>query len=313
MTRAATPQEQRLAAPEQTHFGAIDVALLMMVIIWGLNAVIVKMTYTQIPPMVFMAVRFAIAGSLLLAVALLVEHSLAIPRRDWLLLVAAAMVGTGIYQPLFLSGLALTTASNTSLIIAASPAFVALLNRLLGREILSARGWLGIALAFAGILLIVESGGGLHLDSQTLVGDLLIFLGTILWASYTVLSGPLVQRYSPLRVTALTTSIGALPLMFIGAPAVQSMDWSQVDWRGWSGLLYSAIFAIVISYVIWNIGVKKIGGARTSLYSNLIPVVGTIAAAILLGETITPLKVVGAAVIFMGLQMARTARVTGDR
>lgn len=310
MTQAATPPQQSIAAPEEARLGAIDAALLMIVIIWGLNAVIVKLTYAQFPPMAFMAIRFAVAGSLLLGVALLVERSVAIPRRDWLLVLAAAMVGTGIYQPLFLNGLARTTASNTSLIIAASPAFVALLNRLLGREILSRRGWLGIALAFAGILLIVESGGGLHLDSATLAGDLMILLGTILWATYTVLAGPLVHRYSPLRVTALTTAVGALPLMLLGMPAVQALDWSLVDWRGWSGLLFSAVFAIVVSYVVWNIGVKRIGGARTSLYSNLIPVVGTVAAAFLLGEAITPLKVVGAVVIFVGLQMARRARVT---
>jgi drug/metabolite transporter (DMT)-like permease len=141
-------------------FGAIDLALLLMVVIWGVNAVVVKATYAQIPPMAFMAIRFLVAGTLLLAVAWSVERSLRIHRRDWLLMVAAAMVGTGLYQPLFLTGLSLTTASNTSLIIAASPAFVALLNRLLGRELLSARGWLGIALAFVGIILIVEGSGG---------------------------------------------------------------------------------------------------------------------------------------------------------
>ena len=62
----------------------------------------------------------------------------------------------------------MTTASNTSLIIAASPAFVALLNRLLGRELLAPRGWLGIALAFVGIVLIVEGGGGLEFGSAGL-------------------------------------------------------------------------------------------------------------------------------------------------
>lgn len=207
----------------------------------------------------------------------------------------------------------MTTASNTSLIIAASPAFVALLNRLLGRELLAPRGWLGIALAFVGIVLIVEGGGGLEFGSQVFIGDLLILVGTFLWASYAVLAAPLMLTYSPLRVTALTTGIGALPLILLGMPAVAALPLNQVQPSGWAGLLYSAIFAIVVAYIIWNSGVKKIGGARTSLYSNLIPVIGTITAALVLGEAITPLKVVGAAVIFVGLHLARTAKVVRNQ
>lgn len=297
------------AAPAPVKFGLIDLALLSMTAIWGVNAVIVKITYVQIPPLVFMSMRFVIAGALLLAVLWRAEQSLHIARKDWPLLIAAGMVGTGLYQPLFLTGLALTTASNTSLLIATSPAFVALLNWRFGREVLTARGWIGIALTFAGVFLIIEGGQGFVFSAQSLLGDALILLGSFLWASYAVLAAPLMVRYSPLRVTALTTTIGATPLILIGMPAVAAHDWQQVTLWGWSGLLYSAIFAIVVGYIIWNNGVKRIGGARTALYNNLIPVIGAISAAVLLGEALTPLKVAGAAVIFAGLHLARTARV----
>ena len=307
MAKVATGNNSSVPAPA-ARFGAIDVALLAMTVIWGLNAVVVKATFTQMPPQVFMAVRFAIAGALLLLVAYTFERSLAIKRRHLLLLVTAAMVGTGFYQPLFLYGLSLTSASNTVLIIAVSPVFVALINRFLGREVLSRRAWAGIGLALLGVFLIVEGGAGLHFDAQGLLGDTLVLVGAFLWSLYTILAAPLMRVYTPLRVTALTTSIGALPLMLLGAPAVMAMDWQQVDAWGWAGLLYSAIFAIVIAYIIWNMGVQRIGGARTALYSNLIPVVGAIAAAILLGEPITPLKLAGAGIIFAGLHLARTAK-----
>lgn len=311
--RAQTPAPIA-QAPANTNlapgkFGAIDAALLLMTIIWGVNAVVVKATYTQIPPMAFMSMRFMVAGTLLLAVCWISERSLFVRRRDWLLVVTAACAGTALYQPLFLTGLSMTTASNTALIIAASPAFVALLNRLLGRELLSGRGWLGIALAFVGIVLIVEGDGGLQLGSQHLRGDLLILLSTLLWASYSVLAAPLMRSYSPLRVTTLTTTIGALPLTLIGLPAVMALPKEQVQWSGWAGVLYSAVLAIVVAYIIWNMGVQKLGGARTSLYGNLIPIIGTVTAAIFLGEAITPLKIVGAAIILFGLHLARTARV----
>ena len=257
-----------VAPPVAPRFGMIDLALLSMTMIWGMNAVIVKATYAQIPPMALMAVRFVSAGALLLAVLWRAEGSLRLPRRDWMAFVVAGMVGTGFYQPLFLTGLALTTASTTSLIIATSPAFVALINRMLGRELLPPRGWVGIVLTFIGVALIIQGGEGVALTSQALWGDLLVLIGSFLWALYAVLAAPLMVRYTPLRVTAMTTSLGAAPLIVFGAPAVAALDWNYVDVWGWSGILYSAVFAIVVGYIIWNSGVKKIGGARTALYTN---------------------------------------------
>lgn len=309
MTSSSGPAVVGAPIPAPVKFGFIDLALLAMTAIWGVNAVVVKTTYVQIPPLVFMTLRFMVAGAMLLIVLWSVEHSLHVARRDWALLIAAGMVGTGFYQPLFLTGLALTTASNTSLLIATSPAFVALLNWLLRRESLSVRGWVGIALTFAGVALIIEGGHGFTFAAQSLLGDLLILIGSFLWASYAVLAAPLMVRYTPLRVTALTTSIGAAPLILVGLPAVVAHDWRQVTVSGWGGLLYSALFAIVIGYIIWNSGVKKIGGARTALYNNLIPVIGAISASLLLGEALTPLKIAGAVIIFVGLHLARTARV----
>ena len=308
MTNRVEPIVIAPPAPAPVKFGTIDLALIMMTVIWGMNAVIVKLTYTQIPPMAFMAVRFVIAGALLLIILRVTEGSLRVDRRDWPKFLLAGMVGTGLYQPLFLTGLSMTSASVTALIIATSPIFVALINRVLGREILPLRGWLGIALTFAGIILIVAASGDVTLSSQSFVGDLLILAGSFLWALYAVLAAPLMARYSPLRVTALTTSIGAAPIIVIGLPATLALDWSQVDLWGWSGLIYSALFAIVVGYIIWNNGVKKIGGTRTALYGNLIPVIGVITATLLLGEQLTPLKIAGAAVIFVGLHLARTAK-----
>ncbi|HRW47212.1 MAG TPA: DMT family transporter [Caldilinea sp.] len=308
MTNRVEPIVIAPPAPAPVKFGTIDLALIMMTVIWGMNAVIVKLTYTQIPPMAFMAVRFVIAGALLLIILRVTEGSLRVDRRDWPKFLVAGMVGTGLYQPLFLTGLSMTSASVTALIIATSPIFVALINRVLGREILPLRGWLGIALTFAGIILIVAASGDVTLSSQSFVGDLLILAGSFLWALYAVLAAPLMARYSPLRVTALTTSIGAAPIIVIGLPATLALDWSQVNLWGWSGLIYSALFAIVVGYIIWNNGVKKIGGTRTALYGNLIPVIGVITATLLLGEQLTPLKIAGAAVIFVGLHLARTAK-----
>lgn len=290
-------------------FGCIDLALVGMTLIWGFNFIVIKTTLTEIAPLAFMAGRFIIAATLLVLIVKWRQGGIGIPRADWRSAALLGIVGTTLYQPLFVNGLALTKASNSALILAATPAFIALLNRFIRGERFTLRGWVGIALSFLGIALIVVSSGDMTLDPSALLGDVLILTAAILWSLYSVLSAPLLKRYSSLSLTALSTLFGTIPLVLLSIPALAVQPWASVSTGGWVGLLYSAIFAIVIAYVIWNIGVQRIGGARTALYNNLTPVVATLAAFVFLNETLTWLKIAGAVVIFVGLYLARTANI----
>ena len=291
------------------RFGLIDAALVGMTLIWGLNFIIVKTTLAEISPFAFMSARFVIAGLLLLVIVRWRQGGFGIPRAAWGKVAIVGIVGTTIYQPLFLNGLAMTKASNSALILAATPAFIVLFNRFIRGERFSPRGWVGIALSFLGITLIVLSDGDLQTDTTALWGDGLILAATICWSWYSVLSAPLLKKYSSLSVTALSTLLGTIPLVLISLPALVTQPWTSLSAGAWSGLLYSAVFAIVIAYVIWNAGVQRIGGARTAIYNNLTPVIATLAAAIFLNEPLTVLKIAGAVVIFCGLYLARTANV----
>lgn len=292
-----------------TRFAPIDAALIGMTFIWGFNFIVVKTTLAEISAPAFMAARFIIAGTLLFIIVRMRQGGFGIPRADWGKVALVGIVGTTIYQPLFLNGLALTKASNSALILACTPAFIVLLNRFLRGERFAARGWFGIALSFAGIGLIVLSGGDLLANSGALLGDALILAATVCWSVYSVLTAPLLRRFSSLSLTALSTLFGTVPLVMLSLPALAAQPWASVSPAGWSGLLYSAIFAIVIAYIIWNVGVQRIGGARTAIYNNLTPVIATLAAALFLNEPLTVLKVAGAIIIFVGLYLARTANI----
>jgi drug/metabolite transporter (DMT)-like permease len=305
MDKAVTLSTTQPAA----RFGFVDLALVLMSAIWGLNFVVLKFTLLEIAPMAFMPLRFLLASVLILIVLAARERTLGLRREDYLKVVVVGLVGTSFYQFLFINGVALTTASNSALILSSTPAFIALINRMLGRERLDRRGWLGIALAILGIVLIVESTNGVEWGSATLVGDLLILFGAICWSLYSVLSAPLLKVYSTLRVTALSMAFGTIPLLLIGAPALLAQDWSRVGASGWAGLAYSFTLAIVLAYIIWNAGVRRLGGARTAIYNNLTPVVASLIAAVFLNEAITPLKILGAFVIFVGLYLTRTGNL----
>lgn len=297
----------------ERRFGLTDLALIAMTFIWGSNFVVVKAALGQFHPMAFIALRFLCAAILLMAFAYVHEGRLHLRSAAWGQLTLAGLIGTTLYQPLFINGLALASASNSALILATTPAFIALMNRLLGRERLARQGWLGIALSFFGIVLIVQSSGAAaplgRSAAAPVPGDALILACTVLWSLYSVISAPLLRQSSSLSVTALSTLLGTLPLLVITAPWLMTQDWSRVHANGWLGLAYSATFAIVVAYIIWNLGIQRIGGARTATYNNLTPVIATLAAALFLNEPITWLKLIGAGIIFIGLYLTRTARV----
>lgn len=304
-----TAPAQSSMPKSKIDFGLTDLALLSMTLIWGINFIVVKTALSELLPLAFLGLRFAIASAVFFLFLRVRQGGFKIPRREWSKVAFVGIIGTTIYQPLFINGLALTKASNTSLLLATTPAFIVLINRVLYRERFAARGWLGILLSFVGITFIVFGGGDLALDSAALLGDVLVLGGTLCWAMYSVLAAPLLKRYSSLEISALTTLLGTLPLLIITLPALLTQNWSKVGIGSAAGLLYSGVFAIVVAYIIWNLGVQRIGGARTAIYSNITPIIATVAAAIFLHEELTLFQLVGACVIFIGLYFARTAHV----
>jgi len=275
-------------------------------LVWGINFTVVKIALTDFSPLSFNSLRFSLASLFLLTLLWVLERDLSFRREDLVRLVLLGLIGHTIYQLLFIHGIARTTAGNSSLILATMPIFVALLSSVLGIERVGRKVWQGVMLSFVGILFIVEGAGRtLTLTDQSWIGDLLVLTGTIFWSTYTVLSKPLLQRYSPLKLTTLTMVIGTLPLVLFSVPSLKEQNWSSIPFQGWLSLAFSFCFAIAIGYVIWYTGVSRIGNARTALYENLITVIAVAVAWIFLSETMTLLQVLGAALVFASLYLAR--------
>ncbi|HET7216982.1 MAG TPA: DMT family transporter, partial [Vicinamibacterales bacterium] len=87
---------------------------------------------------------------------------------------------------------------------------------------------------------------------------------------------------------------------------VRAVPWSSVSARTWISIVYSSIFALGVAYTIWYAGVRQIGSARTSVYSNIIPIVAMATAVIFLGEPLTMTNVIGAIAVLVGVGLTRT-------
>lgn len=281
-----------------------ELSLVLMALIWGVNFSVVKFGTTLVDPLAYNGLRVMLAAGVLMGIVLLGRTSLP-PRRVVFTLIALGVLGNGVYQFFFIEGISRTRASDAALVIAATPAFIAIIGRIQGVERASVRRMIGILLSMVGIALVVLSTAQATDGRSSLLGDFLVLSGSLAWAIYTVLLKPYTHHVPGLQVSAFTMLGGAVPLMFIALPAIVHASWRTVPVIGWAALLYSGIFALVIAYLFWYHGLRVIGPTRTAMFSNVQPVVAVIVAWIMLNEMPTVWQGMGTACIMTGLLLTR--------
>lgn len=304
------------------RFAPIDVLLLLMAVIWGTNYSIVKRAFTELDPQAFNAARMALASAVFLAVIVwmrtrapataaddagplagVLYTPAPITKRDWLGLFGLGVVGHFLYQYFFIGGLALTSVANSSLMLAATPVLIALATAVMGQDRVSGLHWCGAALSVVGIYAVV--GQGIRVGATSIHGDLLMFGAVCCWATYTMGARQLMMRHSPVGVTGLSMAIGTVLYTLASLEHLRAVDWRRVTAATWGAILYSALFALVIAYTIWYAAVRQIGSSRTSVYSNLVPLVAMTTAVMFLGETLSARKILGAAAVLAGVALTR--------
>jgi drug/metabolite transporter (DMT)-like permease len=192
--------------------------------------------------------------------------------------------------------------------LAATPVVIALVSAALGYERIGPLHWLGAAISVFGIYLVV--GRGMSFGGSELAGDLMMFAAVCCWAIYTLGARAVMVRHSPVGVTGLSMAIGALVYVPVMWPRMRAVQWAALGPGTWASLVYSAVFALCIAYTIWYAAVRQIGNARTSVYSNLIPIVAMLTAALTLGEPLGWRKISGAAAVLVGVALTRLRSVS---
>jgi len=279
-----------------------EVSLLLAVLFLGTNPVVVKVAVAEVPPLPFVAMRFVLAGLVVLVFALILEPGARPVGRELLSMAGVGLLGVGMNNVAFTLGVSMTTASDTALIYAAVPIWGILLGLALGLERPGLWGILGVALAFTGVGVVVYGGLG---GGASLQGDLLVVGATVCWGSYAVLSLPLLRRHSPLVVAAYTMLFGGLAALPVGLPGFLSARWAEVSVRAWEAVAYSTLLVAAFGFYAWQRGVSRAGANRVLVYQYLITLVGVASGVLLLGESLTVNKVIGGAIILLGVYLAR--------
>lgn len=276
-----------------------------MAVIWAVNFSVVKFATTVFTPLAFAGIRVMLAAAVLLAFAA-VRKAPWPTRKEILGIMLLGVVGNGIYQLLFVEGIARTRVANAALIVAATPAIIAIMNRISGAEHVRRRVLGGIALSLAGVAFVVLGSSRAGQRDPTFLGSLLVFTGTLCWATFTIFLQPYARRIDPIQLSALTMLGGSVPLVIMTSRAIVATDWSAIGIAGWGAVFYASVISMGIASIFWYRGLRVLGATRTAVYGNLQPVIAMAVAWIFLSEVPTTWQAVGTLTIMSGLYMTRS-------
>jgi drug/metabolite transporter (DMT)-like permease len=295
-SRATTP-------PGRAGFG-VDAALLLMVVVWAGNMVVLKKLLDAFPPAALSAVRFTAVSLLAYAVVAWRGGPWRMKRADLPRLGAAALTGVAAYQILFMEALDRSSVFATNLLQGTEPLFALALVRALGIERVRKRQWLGVGVALIGTVLFFQQDQGAGASIGFGFGDLINLVSAASFAIYGLVGAPLFARYPGRTVMAHTMGLGTLPLLAYGLPELHGADWASIPASAWTVAVLSGTLAVYVGYWIWNWAIGAKGLAHVSLYLFLDILLSGVFAFLLLGERFGTLRLLGAAVILLGVHLA---------
>lgn len=220
--------------------------------------------------------------------------------RGLLVLLGLAVLGNHL---LTLFGLRYIGAAAAGVIIGASPAITALLSSLLIQDVPFRKVAAGSALSFAGVALVSGGGGESGTGENPWLGGTLVLLGLVSWAFYTIGSGSVMDRLSPLTInwtTLLISIVLQIPLLWSDQKVLQE-GWTAVSSGGWVALGYLIVFATALGQQAWLYGVQGVGPSRAGVFVNLIPVSALLLSAVILGEAVGLREALGIVLILAGV------------
>lgn len=258
------------------------------------------------PPFAVAAVRFGIASVLLFAWARLARRALTpLSRRDMPLVAGLGLTAIAGYNWLFLTALTLAPASDGAIIVPGlAPVFATMLAGVVLGERLGMRGYLGFAVAILGLVLVVRPAG--QAADGRVLGDVLFVAGAAFWAVYAVLARIASRRFSPVSTTLYGTAIGTVILIPLAVLEGGLGRLTEAPPEALASMAYLAVFGTVAAFVLFNLGVARIGVARAAPFALLVPIIGVLSSVALLGEELGPMTLVGGAVVLLGLWLVES-------
>lgn len=276
-----------------------NLAMLITVTLWGMSFISIKTAVSEIPPITLALLRFMIASSILLVITKKMEPTAKLQRRDWGKMITAGFFGITLYFYLENTGISLTTASSAALITAILPVLAITLNRVVFKTKIPFIQSLGIIGAMSGGYLAITANGQLDFSSQTFQGNLFIVGAMLSWSFYTLLNKSLNGKYSGLFLTTYQTLFGTMFLLPLSL--FEYNQWHFFSANALGNLLYLAVCCSALGYFLYIYALSKLDVTITTLYLNLLSIIGVLSGHFFLGEAIFPAQIWGGIMIMTSI------------
>jgi drug/metabolite transporter (DMT)-like permease len=282
--------------------GKFYVFLVLANLFWAGNFLFGSVVVDQLSPFLMTAVRWAVAAPILIVLAIVVER----PRwrdalREWPMHLLLAALGLVAFVVFSYEALLYTTPTDAAVVGAINPAVIALVAGFLVRERVGARRLIGIAVSLAGVLVVVSGGDlGSLVRADVNLGHVLMLGAVAVWTGYTILGRRLTT--GPVTASAVQATMTTLVLAPFAIPQLGDVS---LDGAAIGGLVYIAIFPSVLSLVLWNVSVKKVGASTAGVYLNLLPIF-TALLGLVVGVPVTLATVLGGVLVVLGVTVTST-------
>ncbi|WP_226038137.1 DMT family transporter [Aquibacillus saliphilus] len=279
------------------------IGLILVSIIWGVNFGVSRWAMDVFTAEVFVLLRFGLALPFLFIILKITEGDIKVEKKDLLRLAIIGFVGVTILELLVMYAIKFTTLANASLLnVAPWPIFVALFAPLFTPEKMTKRIVIGGFVALVGVSLIILGGkDGFDLGSEYMLGNLLALSISLIGALFNLACMPLMNKYSPMRVTTWYILFGSLFLIPFTLGGWESIQWTELSAITWGAIGYNVILCTVAAFVIWNLSMKHVGATKANFFRYFVPASAAAAGVLFFNETISVAQIVGGVIIIMGL------------
>lgn len=259
-------------------------------LLWAGNALVGRWIHEQVPPLTLNLLRWT------LAILILLPLSWRLLRADgpiwphWKRLAVLGLLSIGAYNTLQYLALHTSSAVNVTLVAGSMPVWTLLLGRLLHRQTISGRQWLGAILSIAGVLLVICRGQlSALMQLHFVAGDGYMLLATLSWSLY---SWMLARPSEPAELRGDWAGFLMAQTLFglLWSSLFAGLEWTtgspQIQWSlsVVLAIVFIAVGPAVLAYRLWGVGVQRAGPQIASFFSNLTPVFAALMSTLLLGE-----------------------------
>ena len=267
---------------------------LLVTLIWGVNFVVIKVGLEAFPPLLFCALRFALA-----ALPLLFLRG-PLPAPGWRIVQIGVLLGVVKFGLLFVGMHLGMPAGLSSLVLQSQVFFTVLIAALVLGERPTLRALAGLALAATGLLLI----GSERSLGDSLVGFLLVVAAALAWA-FANIATKRSGASDMLRLICWVSLVPVLPLLGLSylfeGPQAMGAALGHLSWRGVGALLYIAFLATTVGFALWSFLLRRYPASLVTPFALAVPVSGLLSGWLLLGEALSPLGWLACGLVFVGL------------